>query len=383
MLNIYHVLSEWLRQFSPFKTSPFGFFIVCLIALNFWSQMLAAQNPQVIRIESGAGESFANIANWPSNEATRTDEINCVLTGKSAFDIQHDVWMECPSVEWYGNTRILLESGGSLEIAGDLNLFGESLLIIEEGAMLEVHGNLGVSGMAHIEIQGELVVNGSIEVSGEATSCGDGSAMVSGAVTGTGWCYDISLAPKQPLLLMARLNNSNEVLLSWHAVNVMKGDYFEVRRSTNGMTYLLLPRQPENLKDQAEWQGNYEFIDAPAGDRHYYYAVIHHNARGIERSREVIAISLSDDDQDLCDLVVVPNPCIPYCEARIIDCPGGNFKTQILDASGNVIRELIPHYDSGNNINYHINKDNFLMPGIYIINSQNDQARLSKRIIVK
>ncbi|MEZ4721068.1 MAG: hypothetical protein R2813_04230 [Flavobacteriales bacterium] len=298
---------------------------------------------------------------------------NCALSGDEVIAVKHTVTAQCDLLEIYGDTKIRIEDGGSLIVHGALDLFGSAEITIAPGGVLRVEDNLNASGNSHLVLDGNLTAKGNIVISGSSKICGQGSAIVSGLISGAGWCYDIKITTRQPLELSAELNENQSVKLNWTGQEGAQ-DKIRIERSENGMSF----------SEINAVQGATAFVDNPKFGRTYYYRLSRIAAGESVIVSEILAISLIDDAQDgLCTLEVDPNPCVPFCEARLVDCPNGNFKTQILDASGNVVTEIIPYFEADQLIKYHINKENFLLPGVYIVNSQNDKARLSKKVIIK
>lgn len=334
-----------------------------------------------IVIQSAGDGDFSNPLMWHTTEGgeKKITAPGCRTAGSTSVTIEHEVSSNCEQMDWYGEALVSIVNEGKLTVDGNVHLFGNAELNIFEGSMMHVKGDLLISGNAAIELNGSMQVDGRVVVSGEADVCGEGKARVAGAISGAGWCFDIRLQPTYPLEVKASLNDQNAVVISWKTMLIQPGDYFLVESSSNGMTYE--PLGKINASQGAD--SAFRWYDMGATDGTYYYLVTHYNSEGEERFREVASFTLRNDDENLCELEIIPNPCVPYCDAKIINCPNGNFRTNILDASGNVIQELVPSYDSGMNINYHINKDNFLMPGVYIVNSVNDKARLSKKVIIK
>lgn len=356
------------------STILFAFFILFLQPFN------SALGQIHYRFQTKSpGELSQSLKPVSSNQSTTFSK--CAIYGKSSVTIEHEVTTSCQVFEVNGDAEVFLINGGSLHLQNDFELYGQAHVLVDENTTLHIDGNLSISGNADLIVDGTIIVEGNIIVSGSGSVCGKGKARASGKITGTGWCYALNLTPHENLSLQAKLDSNQNVELSWVGATSFETDYFMVERSPNGMSFSVIAK----IESKASQTGKdtIRFSDHPTIYGTYYYRISQYAQNDKARASELMSISIFDHRNSFCELEIIPNPCIPFCEARIIDCPDGNFKTQILDASGNIVTELLPKMQDGENITYHINTENFLLPGVYIINSVNDKARLTKKIIVK
>lgn len=336
---------------------------------------------ETITYFSRANGDIETTSNWSStghSDPSCSCTPGCAVTGRTEVTVQHQITSACNLSEIYGNTVFTVSEGGQVIIEGNLEVYGDAQYNIAPEGAVTVNGNLNVYGNGKITLSGSLTVKGDVKVTGNGKVCGQGNAVVSGGITGAGWCYSISVQPTELLSLKAQLTDAQQVNLHWEPVADIPSDRFTIERSDNGMSYFKVGSVAADHN-----QHDYGFNDVPAQAGTYYYKLTQVSSDGSAVASQVVVVTLKDDESDLCTLEVEPNPCVPWCEARLIDCPDGNFRTYVMDASGNVISELIPHSEGYNGIRYHINRDNYLMPGIYIIEAHNREARLSKKIIVK
>lgn len=330
--------------------------------------------------QSRLAQSSAD-GNWDRSQAWRNGNSPsnaCGLTNDETVTVEHRITNNCDQLEVYGRSTVNVINQGKL-IVNDLHLFGNASVMVAEGSELVVHGNLKVAGNAKLELNGKLTVFGRFSVEGSANACGSGVAHTYASVAGDNLCYDISIQPHKMLRMEASVAEGQVVRINWESESSAVQREYILERSANGMSF-------QEIMRVAPMQGKlkrHAVTDLPANIGTYYYRLTLVDEDGTVMARDLVAVSLFEDKNSLCQLEVHPNPCIPYCEARIINCPDGNFVTSILDGSGNVIEELIPIPDDGNQLKYHINKDNYLLPGIYIVNSANDKARLTKKVIIK
>lgn len=304
------------------------------------------------------------------------------MTASNSVFIEHSISSGCDPFEVYGNATFTLRNGGSLTIDGDLDIYGNATVEVDSTSSLTINGDLNVAGNGEMVLTGTLVVNGDVDVSGSGSVCGTGLASVSGSISGSGWCYEVTVLPIELMSFSARLMSDQSVELLWQTASEVNNDHFVIERSSDGMTFVEVGYI--NGQGNSNTVQNYSFTDRNAGSGTFYYRLTQVDFDGQFEHFEMIAVTIEDDQQtNLCTLEVNPNPCVPWCEARLADCPNGGFRTHIMDAGGNIISELIPEVDGPGGVRYHINRENFLMPGVYVVHSANDKARLSKKVIVK
>lgn len=356
--------------------------ILCLLCISYAG---IAQPPPASDYYSRADGTLQTNGTWSTDShdgSSCSCNPGCSVAGNKTLRILHSITTSCDPLEIYGNVDFIMEEGGDIVINGDLNVYGNADYIINENSTVTVNGDLNVYGNAEIELSGSLTVNGDVDVSGSGSVCGDGNAEVSGTITGSGWCYSITVLPIELLSFKATLTDDQGVLLSWETATEVDNDYFVIERSSNGMIYHEIANK-EGAGTSSSIR-EYSFRDQPLNAGTYYYRLTQVDFDGKSTSFEVVAVTIKDDSEsNLCTLEVHPNPCVPWCEARLVDCPDGPFRANIMDASGHVISELIPSSQGHNGVRYHINQDNYLMPGIYIIQAHHRNAKLTKKIIVK
>jgi hypothetical protein len=358
------------------RRSTLRMFLVLIVFSLGLDASLFGQSVEYISVNDG---KYASENTWklPPNDI---DGLDCSLSNNHRLFINHRIQIDCEKFELYGEGELNIAQSGAAEITGDLELFGDAQIIIEEGSSLHVHGNLVLSGNSDLDIQGTLHVDGNVHISGEALACGNGSAFVAGAISGRDWCYDIQLTTANLLLLKATFDQDQSVTLNWNARPNAPSGFFILSRSYNGMSYDIISKLKS---DASSNRRQFTFRDNPMSGQTVYYRITEYDGKANMKASDLAAITLLDDPENLCRMEINPNPCIPSCIAKVVDCPDGIFQTNILDATGNLISELVPAVEESGNIQYHINRDNFLSPGVYIINSQSDKARVTKKVIVK
>lgn len=318
-------------------------------------------------------------SNWLNSSSSKI--LNpCSIFEDHQLTVEHNMRSTCEMSQLYGDGELYLINGGTLQFDGDVELFGNSMMQVSEGSSIIINGDLTVSGSADVLVDGVMTVQGSIITKGQGTICGSGKLEVGGSIAGPNLCMNVDLAPLKKLHLQIFQDIDNSFQLKWTPTIEAENGYFIISKSDNGMTF------HEISRDQIESQSNPKEHKSPVEtnvSKTTYYRVIQFDQHDRMIAAEVVLLNSLESQDGLCELEIIPNPCVPSCVASLKQCPEGNYQTHILDARGNIVTELIPEFEDDGQIQYHINKDNFLLPGIYIISAKGSDLEKSKRMIVK
>jgi hypothetical protein len=340
----------------------------------------AVQGQDKHNFQSLKDGSFDTSSQWSKDgKSGSTDKTSpgCTINDADFLVIEHELETTCSPVGVYGETKFHIKNGGHLSIDGNMDIYGAAQLLVDDQSSLFVDGDLTISGESEFLLEGNLTVTGNVNVIGEATTCGTGKANVSGSVAGDGWCLELSIQPVMILGFKAELAENQNVRLTWDAKGRTNQIDYVIERSDNGMTFTEIARFTDPTLSKLE------FTDLEVGEGNHYYRLSIFNRSGSEENIEFASVSVEASDLGLCDLVVDPNPCVPSCIATLIDCPSGVYNTSIMDASGQMVSQLMPLAKSKSRIQYHINKENLLMPGVYVIRAEGTSTSKSKKVIVK
>ncbi len=358
----------------------FAFSLMLLSALSALSQ---DEGKSYYSRNDGSYESTASWSDQNHDGPRSGINPGCALkTGITVF-IEDSLISECNPMSIDGNAQLLISNGGKLEVNGDLRLSGNASITIDANSTLTINGEITLTKEAHIIIDGRLNAHGNIRIAEGAEVCGSGNANVSGTVSGKGWCNTIHLLPIELIDFTASLNDDTNILLEWSPKLGTPSDKFILERSSNGMTF----NEITTIKADNASKANDDpkrYLDANLKPGTYYYRVTQVNFLDVVRASKLIAVSIIKiSNTGDCELHVNPNPCVPSCTVTLDDCPNGVFKTYVMDGAGRTISELIPVSKTKQKIEYHLNKDNFTMPGVYIIRATSQTDSLYKKVMIR
>lgn len=318
--------------------------------------------------------------NWLPNKDLAEFNPCSVFFKNHQITIEHSMRSICELTQLYGDGEVYVINGGTLLIDGDVEVFGNSMVQVSDGSTIVINGNLTISGNSDVVIDGLLTIQGSLITEGEGNICGIGKVEIGGRITGSNLCMDVELSPLKKLKLSIEPDIDNSYKLLWSSNLIGENGYFVASTSDNGMTFHEISREVISNMESGK---NYSCDVNTDNMKTTYYRVVQYDKSDRILAVEVVVLNAKESLDGLCELEISPNPCVPSCIASLKECPNGNYLTQVLDARGNIITELIPYQKDDNSIKYHINKENFLLPGIYIINAKSENIDKSKRMIVK
>lgn len=351
-----------------------------LLLISFSTRTIASDSPiSYYSIKSGV---FEKSGVWAGTEAGKSNGLHpgCAVHGEMNVYIEDSLTSTCLPLLVNGNANFILRNGGHLEITGDVEVHGDARFIVDKSSSLTINGDLQVAGNANFNLEGKLLINGDISVIGKGEACGAGDALVTGVVSGNGWCLSLSVLPLDPVQFKAKVTDNQGVSLEWQTKQEFNSEAFIVERSENGMVYEEISRIAGAGNDDEP--NKYSFTDTEVEDGTYYYRLSQVNKDGDRDYFDPVTATLMDSDLEFCDLMVQPNPCVPSCKAYL-NCPGSVFRTYIMDGYGRMISELIPISEFDGQSTYHINKDNFMMPGVYILKAEANDKQLVKKVMIK
>ena len=388
-----------------------AFFLLCM-SLSF-NAILAAT---CTFNGNGDGTSWSDANNWSCGSVPDPASDHVIIP--SGFNVIND-----------GGLDLVFDYNSDLTISGSLDMQGKkiemahancTLTVASSGTLVDVKELFFVSNsdglmasganvtIEHIKVDdnSELIINSScVNVTDKLENLSNAGIIGTGCINYTGssgnfantgkdgifGCYSNTLSdctlngggalPVELVSFTGELEEGNEVRISWHTASEKNNDYFILERSSNGMIFDELGRIPGNGTTQES--NNYEFMDEFPGTGTYYYRLIQVDYDGQSETFKLIAVNIYDNGDLRCVLEVIPNPCVPNCTAELSDCSDATIETYIMDANGTMVRQLIPINQQTSGYSYQINKENYLMPGIYIINSRSSRVNTSKKIIVK
>lgn len=306
---------------------------------------------------------------------------SCTVPSSGTLTISDTVTSNCSLLLLKGSAEVSIQSPGHFIITGDVELRGNSEFTIDSNATVTINGDLDVGGSSVFTVNGTLNLNGDAATAGSGTVCGQGTANITGTASGSGWCFSNDVLPIKLISFDAELTETQNVKLSWATSAEVNNDVFILERSENGMSFFEIAQEPGNGNSQDRI--DYSYVDAFPGNGLFYYRLSQIDFDGRSETFELVAIEIGENETGECVLTVIPNPCVPNCRAVLSDCSDPTIETYILDANGTLIRKLIPVRTEDKGYSYDISKNNFLMPGVYVVNSRSARLNTSKKIIVR
>ena len=359
--------------------------LISIIFLIFSSLTLKSQEDgkQYFSRNDGSYESTASWSDSKHDGPRSGVNPGCKLTTGIKVFIEDSLISECNPMLLDGDARLILRNGGKLELNGDLKLSGNALITIDPNSSLTINGEIFISGKAQVTLNGNLNAHGNITITENSQVCGNGKAKVSGAVSGKGWCNSIHLTPIELIDFTAKLTDDSNVLLEWSPKLATPSDRFILERSTNGMTFHEIAKIEADNSTNSD-QDLKRYVDTNLKIGTYYYRITQVNFLNVFKASKLIAVSITKDlNTGACELQVNPNPCAPSCTVTLNDCPNSVYKTYVMDGAGRTISELIPISKTKQKIEYHLNKENFTMPGVYIIRATSESDSLFKKVMIR
>jgi len=171
------------------------------------------------------------------------------------------------------------------------------------------------------------------------------------------------------------------VVIQWETAAEENNDYFELLRSTNGLTYEVIGQVTGSGTTNNTMV--YEFEDYNPVEGLAYYKLRQTDYDGESETFDPIAVELLIASDGSCVLTVYPNPCPGNCRAKLSDCPKGDPQVRLMmtDATGHMVSELYDTRNFDGSFDLQIDKTNNLKPGVYVISAISGDENFSQKII--
>lgn len=344
------------------------------------------------------------------NAGTPKQNIHMILPGSPTFDVAGiDISIDYQREENSGN---FITRGSSLKLKGFGNLSVEYRVddgsggynTVSSGNVYSIPNDNTFRNYRFYYLpttgEGALLVDGVIQWSDDGPDgrdmywTGSGDVVVGSGADGTGFdntFFDnlvIASVTNSPLPIElvdfnVEENYSGQVEVEWTTASEKNNDYFEVLKSTNGLTY-------ETIGEVAG-AGNsstmmaYSFIDVEptAGTSYYKLRQTDYDGKSEEFGPKAVDI-FSEEQEGGCVFTVYPNPCPGNCRARLSECPNGapQLRLMMTDATGHIVNEIYDTRRFDGSFDIKIDKTNNLKPGIYIISATTGEQTYSEKILL-
>lgn len=266
-------------------------------------------------------------------------------------------------------------------VTGDVEVRDNSQLDIAAGDTCLIDGDLLVHGNGSMDVEGYLQVTGDVTTSGNGSVCGTGITEVWGNISGSGWCMGLSVLPVELLSFNGSLDENQQIVLKWATATENNNSHFLLEKSSDGLDFQFVT-EVQGAGNSSE-ETRYAFTDTEPLTGTSYYRLTQVDLDGQTEVFDILAVQVEDNSAGICELNVVPNPCVPSCTAVLTDCGDQMIRAEIMDAGGNYIQQLVPVKTGKDAYSFHLNEDNLLAPGMYIISAATQRQRTAQKIVVK
>ncbi len=163
--------------------------------------------------------------------------------------------------------------------------------------------------------------------------------------------------------------------LTWSTASETNNKYFDLERSTNGITWSSIARIDGN--GTTSTASNYYFLDTHPLNGINYYRLAQHDSNG-EINYTGVTSALYELRSN--ELIVYPNPFLNSLNVNLAGYNGKTFETYLTNAQGRVIfQENLTANENG--ISLQVNQ--VRQPGVYVLNVSGNGVNFIKQVIVK
>jgi hypothetical protein len=256
----------------------------------------------------------------------------------------------------------------SMQIIVDGNLFfdvGQKINMCPGSVYVSPTGSLGGGNPgSKLNICGETQWNGPDTISGPVS-------------------FGPVVLPVELISFSGVLNTSGHVVLSWATASETNNSHFIIERSSNGVTFTEIGRVAGH--GTVSQQMDYSFSDISPEQGTNYYRLKQMDYNGHYDYSGIVAIDVLTNTVG-CILSVFPNPCPGNCTVNFTDCPqdnNGYITLQMIDANGQIVSEQIPQRSTEGGFTAHIDTENNLKPGVYIVRGVSSNKSYALNAVLK
>ncbi len=178
-------------------------------------------------------------------------------------------------------------------------------------------------------------------------------------------------------------NSFDEVEVFWISASEKNNDFYEVFRSTNGLSYELLGKVDGAGNSSSALQ--YTFIDTEPIGGTVYYKLRQTDFDGTFEEFDPIVMQVELSASKECVLTVYPNPCPGQCKVKLSDCDSDlpELRLMVTDATGHVVNQIYQTSELEYGFDLILDKNNNLKPGVYIISGTKGNRSFSDKVIIE
>ncbi len=255
------------------------------------------------------------------------------------------------------------------------------MLVIVDGTMLFGNGNkLNICpGGVYLSATGSM---GGGTPGSKLNICGEtmwnGPDMIYGIQNFGGVVLPVEL-----ISYTGAINAEGQIVLNWSTATETNNSHFTIERSTNGLTFTEIGRVVGH--GNSTQQIDYTYADLTPANGTNYYRLKQTDYNGHYEYKGIVAVDVIKNEAG-CVLTVFPNPCQGNCTVNFSDCPqdnNGYITLQMIDANGQVVSEQIPERTTAGAFSAHVDADNNLKPGVYIVRGTSSKQTYTQRAVIK
>lgn len=294
--------------------------------------------------------AWSDPATWSCGRAPQDNDTMWIPIG---FTVQVDI--NSPT---YVNMLIIVDGNLFFDVGQKINICPGGVYVSPTGSL--GGGNPG----SKLNICGETLWNGPDTVSGPVS-------------------FGSVVLPVELISYNGVLNTSGQVVLSWSTATETNNSHFTIERSTNGLTFTEVGRVVGH--GTVSMQMDYSFSDANPAQGTNYYRLKQTDYNGHYEYKGIVAVEVLTNATG-CILTVFPNPCQGNCTVNFTDCPqdnSGYITLQMIDANGQIVSEQIPERSTEGGFTAHIDTENNLKPGVYIVRGVSSKKAYAQNAVIK
>ena len=149
-------------------------------------------------------------------------------------------------------------------------------------------------------------------------------------VCSTPTCYPVSCVLPVRLLYISGKNVDSKNILTWATASETSNDYFEIRRSTDGIDFVTIGKVKGNGNSNSIYE--YEFIDNNPTPGTNYYQYIQHDYNNELSFSPIISVT---NISDLANFSISPNPSTESFTLNLVDLNGSELT--LFDLLGRIL----------------------------------------------
>jgi hypothetical protein len=195
--------------------------------------------------------------------------------------------------------------------------------------------------------------------------------------------YGSVVLPVELISYSGAINTDGQVALNWSTATETNNSHFTIERSTNGLTFVEIGRVVGH--GNSSQRIDYTYADLTPASGTNYYRLKQTDYNGHYEYKGIVAVEVIMNAGG-CVLSVFPNPCQGNCTVNFSDCPGdsdGMITLQMIDAGGQVVSEQIPERSAAGGFTSHVDTDNNLKPGVYVVRATSSRKTYAERAVIK